>query len=799
MFRILGLLVKKDCAACAKKVLKECNLYLFCRDYAENTQNPHCLLKQQDSDNITLINPYKIEGSDIAITVNAIVGKNGDGKSSLVELILRILNNFAFTYGFQFDQKTLGYNKSVDATLYYEIDGDQYAIECNKGDQEYAIGKDDYNVRWYENGEIIHNPITTSLSDDRQRKLSLAKHHIHDLFYTLTINYSLYAYNSKILGRESDYNNWIDGLFYKNDAYQTPIGITPFRDKGNIDINKEEYLSQQRLMSLYVIAGPDEKKRIINEDKKAVGFAFTMESESKLVSSTILEYFDNIHEVESEWYGTNRINGGFEELKKNRNRQKEKEVESRLKTFCNAFFKFINWCNDSIFNNSAFEEIVGNYLTDYKHLEKTDFRKAIESVDKTITFFGISEEQLRFKLKALLESNWSKLNYAQLYRLILVDQVWRYLNDTKRVDIHYCDLQEALHNRRDPIYAAKLYSCYKIIEICNTYFPYYNHGYLEDQKYELIDEYASEAVFFQILHKDIDEILAKDDYTTLKLRQTIHYIAREAGLFDANDDVINDLKCKYVTFDSLFHQFSQDGISMTAKQVIQFLPPPIFVGYIVIQSNDGEKFFISELSSGELQRLYSVGSFLYHLRNLDCEQKGEGMIQYENILVIMEEVELYFHPEYQITYISYLFEQIKMLQLGNIKSINLLFVTHSPFILTDILKQNVLCIEKGKVKNENVFHTFGANVYDILKESFFLKKGAIGTISQKFISKIVDELKNMQESSCDKDILYDKIMLIDEPIVRHLLMDKYKHIFKQFDKEKQIKYLQKQIEDLEKS
>lgn len=115
MFRILGLLVKKDCAACAKKVLKEDELYLFCRDYAENTQNPHCLLKQQDSDNITLINPYKIEGSDIAITVNAVVGKNGDGKSSLVELILRILNNFAFTYGFLFDQKTLGYNKSVDA------------------------------------------------------------------------------------------------------------------------------------------------------------------------------------------------------------------------------------------------------------------------------------------------------------------------------------------------------------------------------------------------------------------------------------------------------------------------------------------------------------------------------------------------------------------------------------------------------------------------------------------------------------------------------------------------------------
>lgn len=80
--------------------------------------------------------------------------------------------------------------------------------------------------------------------------------------------------------------------------------------------------------------------------------------------------------------------------------------------------------------------------------------------------------------------------------------------------------------------------------------------------------------------------------------------------------------------------------------MLSFLPAPVFVGDIVLNRYN-DFYTVNTLSSGMIQRLNSVGSFIYHIRNLDNEQKDDLLIDYSNITVIFEEVELYFHPEYQ--------------------------------------------------------------------------------------------------------------------------------------------------------
>ena len=77
-------------------------------------------------------------------------------------------------------------------------------------------------------------------------------------FYTIVINYSLYAYNfrdyiyektcaEKIetlrdqmddVPHEEDYY-WLKGVFHKNDGYQTPIVVNPMRQNGYINAQKE--------------------------------------------------------------------------------------------------------------------------------------------------------------------------------------------------------------------------------------------------------------------------------------------------------------------------------------------------------------------------------------------------------------------------------------------------------------------------------------------------------------------------------------------------------------------------------
>lgn len=88
-------------------------------------------------------------------------------------------------------------------------------------------------------------------------------------------------------------------------------------------------------------------------------------------------------------------------------------------------------------------------------------------------------------------------------------------------------------------------------------------------------------------------------------------------------------------------------------------------------NNDKIKF--SSLSSGEKQQIYSINSIFYHLINLESIPKDGNRISYEYINIILEEIELYFHPEYQRTYIYKLIEGIKKLNLKKIKGINFIF------------------------------------------------------------------------------------------------------------------------------
>lgn len=64
---------------------------------------------------------------------------------------------------------------------------------------------------------------------------------------------------------------------------------------------------------------------------------------------------------------------------------------------------------------------------------------------------------------------------------------------------------------------------------------------------------------------------------------------------------------------------------------------------------------------------------------------------------------------------------------------HLLIVTHSPFILSDIPQSNILYLQNGKQikSNDMDVNPFGANVNDVLAQSFFLNKGFVGDFAKK--------------------------------------------------------------------
>ena len=89
-------------------------------------------------------------------------------------------------------------------------------------------------------------------------------------------------------------------------------------------------------------------------------------------------------------------------------------------------------------------------------------------------------------------------------------------------------------------------------------------------------------------------------------------------------------------------------------------------------------------------------------------------------------------------------------------------VTHSPFVLTDMLTQNTLYLKEGDIQNVKI-QTFAANYYELLNKSFFFDKSAIGTVASNVVSKMIQR-KNHGEL-----IVNDDIDLVGDDFIRDYL------------------------------
>ncbi|MDO4692218.1 MAG: AAA family ATPase [Porphyromonadaceae bacterium] len=205
---------------------------------------------------------------------------------------------------------------------------------------------------------------------------------------------------------------------------------------------------------------------------------------------------------------------------------------------------------------------------------------------------------------------------------------------------------------------------------------------------------------------------------------------------------------------------------------IYLVPPPIFDVELFV-SKDGEKEIpLSKLSSGERQLLYSSSSYLYHLLNLDSAHESQSdRIKYEYVNLICDEIELYFHPEYQRQFVDYMLKSIRSMNLKHIKAINILLSTHSPFILSDIPDAHVLYLKEGKPENRQG-ETFGANIHELLRDAFFLNGMPIGDFAQKKILKLNEKIEAVTEQTSLEELerLNKEISLIGEPILRRQLL-----------------------------
>lgn len=276
--RIIAVRPLEGCESYIRKILKEKTTYFFYNDYEDDPQNEEQIRKKNKDCYSTIPKDFfsvSQNNTTPTISISAVVGKNGDGKSSVVELLMRVLNNFSYASGYLKKHDYLFYVEKVYAQVFYAIGEKLYTIE-NKGDKIKL-----YSTHLEKDYEFS---IKQPLKEDAKLKEIESI-----LFYTQISNYSLYAYNTQDFYKENTptKENWINGIFHKNDGYQTPIVLNPWRDNGVIDINKENGLTKQRLTNLFVI---DPNFRKINNKQSATTLLLSL-CESKLDNKAMYDFF----------------------------------------------------------------------------------------------------------------------------------------------------------------------------------------------------------------------------------------------------------------------------------------------------------------------------------------------------------------------------------------------------------------------------------------------------------------------------------------------------------------------------
>ena len=243
------------------------------------------------------------------------------------------------------------------------------------------------------------------------------------------------------------------------------------------------------------------------------------------------------------------------------------------------------------------------------------------------------------------------------------------------------------------------------------------------------------------------------------------------------------------------------------------------------------------LSSGENNLLSMFASFYYifgadytsnrngeyTIYNDTDEKNGINVIANEeslvthtkcdNIILLIDEADLTYHPEWQREYISLLTAfLVRVYPSSCCKNIQIILSTHSPILLGDIPRQNVIYLKADsdqhntKVDNIVQLGTFGQNIHLLLQNSFFLKNGTMGRFAYNKINNIFQKLSelenNVKNMTMEEDMeeqtgqvvkqieeLRQYIDLIAEPIIKRKLNSLIKQIYGKLPQNEKVKYL----------
>jgi len=161
-------------------------------------------------------------------------------------------------------------------------------------------------------------------------------------------------------------------------------------------------------------------------------------------------------------------------------------------------------------------------------------------------------------------------------------------------------------------------------------------------------------------------------------------------------------------------------------------------------------------------------------------------------IILLDEPETDLHPNWQKKLLHYLIETFK----NRKQNIHFILTTHSPFLLSDLPKENIIFLKNGEQIYPDI-ETFGANIHTLLSHGFFMDDGLMGEFAKSQIDDVI-KLLNYSGVLSENEVKKCKhiISITGEPILKRQLqkmLDSKNIDYIANDVKKEIKLLQHRI------
>ncbi len=268
-----------------------------------------------------------------------------------------------------------------------------------------------------------------------------------------------------------------------------------------------------------------------------------------------------------------------------------------------------------------------------------------------------------------------------------------------------------------------------------------NESFSEKEYDEVLDICLSALESsFQNLENEVRDNFLKENYDSNMVKQLLKkYKFIKPNIYASEEYRVNEKSIEEIINTELENELLKSNILR-----INFF------------NSQNEDYTFLELSSGEKLYLNILTNFTYTLLKLEDEYKG---------VMLFDEIELSFHPAWQKKIVDSLINIFHKISKEKKLNLHLIFTTHSPFLLSDIPKQNIIFLDKneeGKCKVVDGLkekkQTFGANIHTLLSDSFFMEDGLMGEFAKGKINEIIDFHKVVEKQkhiTCLKKI-YEK-------------------------------------------